>query len=63
MGVGVVVGVGVGVGLGQWHSFCALPNSPGAVGSGSPSDHCFTALGQWAAELPLYTASLPGGSV
>ena len=40
----------------------ALPHCLGAVGIGTPAMHCLTAWGQWAVELLLYTASLPGGS-
>ena len=34
----------------------------GAVGSATPALHCLTAWGQWAVQLPQYTAALPGGS-
>ena len=45
-----------------WNYFCALPRCLWAVGCGTPSVHCHTALGQWVVEFLLYIASLPVGS-
>ena len=49
-------------GSGQCNSCNALPHCLGAVGSATPAIHCLTAWGQWAVQLLLNTASLPGGS-
>ena len=49
-------------GSGQWLFFCALPRCIGAVGNGTPSVLCLTALGQWAVVPLPYSASLPRGS-
>ena len=39
-----------------------MPHGLGAVGSGTPSAHFLTALGQWVTQLLQFTASLPWGS-
>ena len=48
-------------GSGQRNSCTALPQCPGAVGSGTPATHCLTAWEQWAVQLLQCTASLPWG--
>ena len=50
-------------GSGQWISFCTLPQGIGAMGSGTPSVHCYTAMEQlveFVAGLLLHTATLLG---
>ena len=49
-------------GSGHCNSCNTLPHCLGALGSGTPAMHRFTAWGQLAVQLVQCTASLPGGS-
>ena len=49
-------------GDGEWNLCGILPHYPGAVGSGTAFVHRFIALGQWAVELLMSSASLTRGN-